>query len=208
MATADHFLRILSESPEFKVRSWSDTQRQLAATYLSLVNTHRASHRLTGITDPERLVRTFIIRPLEVFRRLENYPISRTHDIYDLGSGGGVPGIAMAIAAPNLSFVLVERSTTRAAFLKEVVRRLNLPNVAVYPGDAVELTPEPGDWIVTQGVNLLKKPLRRYIHRWIQSGVHLAWITLRRKAQTVRFADRPPQMIHLPDDPYVIALWL
>ena len=208
MATPDRFLKILSGFPEFKDRLPSDRQQQLAATYLSLVNTHRDSHRLTGITDPQMLARTFVIRPLMVLEHLEPYQIGRAPEIYDLGSGGGVPGMAMAIAAPKLSFVLVERSTTRTAFLKEAIRRLNLSNVAVYPGDAIELTPEPGEWMVTQGVNLLKKPLRRHIHRWVERGIRLAWMTLSRKAETVRFAGRPPQIIPLPDDPYVIALWL
>jgi len=51
---------------------------------------------------------------------------------YDLGSGGGLPGLVLAIVLPDLALTLVEVRRNRAAFLKEVVEELQLPNVMVY----------------------------------------------------------------------------
>jgi 16S rRNA (guanine527-N7)-methyltransferase len=51
---------------------------------------------------------------------------------YDLGSGGGLPGIVLAIACPHLSITLVEVRRNRAAFLTEVVAELGVDNVDVY----------------------------------------------------------------------------
>jgi 16S rRNA (guanine527-N7)-methyltransferase len=51
---------------------------------------------------------------------------------YDLGSGGGLPGIVLAIARPRLAVTLVEVRRNRAAFLQEVVADLGLPLVRIH----------------------------------------------------------------------------
>lgn len=60
-------------------------------------------------------------------------------DVYDLGSGGGLPGVVVAIARPELSVTLVEVRRNRATFLEEVVAALGLPQVSVYPRRAETL---------------------------------------------------------------------
>ena len=50
---------------------------------------------------------------------------------YDLGSGAGLPGVAVAIALPGLRVTLVESRLPRAAFLQLVADRLGLTNVSV-----------------------------------------------------------------------------
>jgi 16S rRNA (guanine527-N7)-methyltransferase len=61
--------------------------------------------------------------------------------VVDLGSGGGIPGIPLAIMRPRVRFVLTEVRRNRAAFLTEVVRALELPNFEVYAGKAERLEP-------------------------------------------------------------------
>jgi 16S rRNA (guanine527-N7)-methyltransferase len=51
---------------------------------------------------------------------------------YDLGSGGGLPGLVIAIAHPELDVVLVDVRRNRAAFLEMVVQELGLEHVSVY----------------------------------------------------------------------------
>lgn len=52
---------------------------------------------------------------------------------YDLGSGGGLPGIVLAIARPHLTVTLVEVRRNRAAFLQRAAADLALTNIEVYP---------------------------------------------------------------------------
>jgi 16S rRNA (guanine527-N7)-methyltransferase len=63
---------------------------------------------------------------------------------YDLGSGAGLPGVAVAIACPDLRITLVESRLPRAAFLQLVADRLDLNNVAV-SSRRVEALSEPAD---------------------------------------------------------------
>lgn len=201
------FIALLNSFRETLPLNLSEQQITLLADYLARVVQARESHRLTSITDEKTLVYTFVIRPLMVLHTLRSHDLLTGGKVYDLGSGGGVPGMAMAIALPELAFVLVERSTTRALFLQSVVSSLSLRHVLVYEGDAIHLMPLPEEWVVTQGVNLVRKPLRRHVSKWVDMGVHLAWITIPRKARTVRFAGRYPQLFFLENDPFVIAMW-
>lgn len=62
----------------------------------------------------------------------------------DLGSGGGVPGLVMALDRPEVEFVLLDRSERRAEFLDDAVRRLGIDGrVRVACGDAAELAHRP-----------------------------------------------------------------
>jgi len=57
----------------------------------------------------------------------------------DLGSGGGLPGVVVAIAKPDLRVGLVERRSKRAGFLELVIRTLGLGNAGVVAGDVSDL---------------------------------------------------------------------
>ena len=63
---------------------------------------------------------------------------------YDLGSGAGLPGIPLAIAAPELQVILVEARRNRAAFLELAADELALPNVSVFAGRAENLVTRVG----------------------------------------------------------------
>lgn len=56
----------------------------------------------------------------------------------DVGSGGGLPGIPLAIAFPGLRMTLVESVAKKAAFLRDVVAELGLADVSVRTGRAEE----------------------------------------------------------------------
>lgn len=60
--------------------------------------------------------------------------------VVDLGSGGGVPGLVVAVARPDLEIVLVDRRTKRTDLLSRLVARLGLRDrVEVVSGDAERL---------------------------------------------------------------------
>ena len=61
----------------------------------------------------------------------------------DLGSGGGLPGLVVAVERPDLNLTLIDRSSSRTAFLDDAVTHLEVARkVKVINGDATELAHE------------------------------------------------------------------
>jgi len=65
-------------------------------------------------------------------------PWTRIGRVIDIGSGGGLPAIPLALAMPRVQFTLLEANTRKCAFLERVAATLNLRNVAVAAGRAEE----------------------------------------------------------------------
>jgi 16S rRNA (guanine527-N7)-methyltransferase len=57
----------------------------------------------------------------------------------DLGSGGGFPGIVVAIARPDVTVLLTEKVRKKASFLTYVAREMQLTNTTVFYGDILSL---------------------------------------------------------------------
>jgi 16S rRNA (guanine527-N7)-methyltransferase len=75
--------------------------------------------------------------------------------VADLGSGGGIPGIPLQVAAPRRRFVLIEARQRRAVFLRHAVRALGLAGVEVVEGRAEALAwqgEERVDLVVSRAV--------------------------------------------------------
>jgi 16S rRNA (guanine527-N7)-methyltransferase len=79
--------------------------------------------------------------------------------VADVGSGAGLPGIPMAIAAPETNFVLIEPMDRRASWLQEVAQELGLSNVEVVRARAEEIEGGQFDVVTARAVAALDKLL-------------------------------------------------
>jgi 16S rRNA (guanine527-N7)-methyltransferase len=68
---------------------------------------------------------------------------ARIERVIDIGSGGGLPAVPLAIAMPQVQFTLLEANARKCAFLEHVAATLGLSNVAVAAGRAEELGQRP-----------------------------------------------------------------
>jgi len=82
---------------------------------------------LTTIVDPHAFAKRHICEALEIESRIVNAP----RELWDIGSGLGIPGIPIAIVRPELPVVLVEAGRKKALYLDETFRELGLVNVRV-----------------------------------------------------------------------------
>lgn len=92
----------------------------------------------------------------------------------DIGSGGGCPGIPLAIAFPDQHFTLVERMDKRCVFLESVVKKLSLTNVTVACTAADAVAPESFDLEVFRAFHPFDKKIITLLFRMLKKGGALA----------------------------------
>lgn len=86
--------------------------------------------------------------------------IEPNQKVADVGSGAGLPGIPMAIAAPSSHFTLIEPMERRANWLKAVTQELGLENIIVLRARAEEAPAASFDVVTARAVAALDKLLR------------------------------------------------
>lgn len=106
-------------------------QLPLAEQFVRELATTGVTHGLLGPREVPRLWDRHVLNCAVVGEL-----IPRGAHVVDVGSGAGLPGIALAIARPDLTIDLVEPMLRRTNWLSDVVERLALPNVSVTRGRA------------------------------------------------------------------------
>lgn len=119
---------VLDEAAQYGV-PLTGRVRELTAAYLdALLETNRAFN-LTAVTEPAVAWRKHILDSLSLAPSLAARP--ELTQIIDVGSGGGLPAIPLAIALPERRFTLLEATGKKARFLADSARALGLTNVNV-----------------------------------------------------------------------------
>ena len=97
------------------------------AAYLELLYRWNRRVNLTALREDDRGVDRLVVEPLVAAQWMPR----GARSVVDIGSGGGSPAVPLKLAVPELGLRMVESKTRKAAFLREVVRRLALKDVVV-----------------------------------------------------------------------------
>jgi len=120
---------------------------------------------LTRHTDYRKFVARDVVDSLAIAARLE-----QGEAILDVGSGGGVPGIVLAIVRPDLKVTLSESIGKKARVLDDLVERLHL-RVSVYHGRAeARLARRKFDTVVIRAVARMSKLVTWFEPHWKHIG--------------------------------------
>lgn len=123
-------------------------QRAQLAHYLALLAKWNRTYNLTAIREPSRMVTHHLLDSLAV---LPHLPKRGGVRLLDVGSGGGLPGIPMAIARPEWRVVMVDPNHKKAAFLTQAVIELPLRNATAHATRAEDLEGEaPFDVVISR----------------------------------------------------------
>lgn len=118
---------LLGAAPDLASRlpaGWTDA----AARYVALLLAANARVNLTRVVEPEAIARDHLLDALAALPLLDE---ARPLSVIDLGSGGGVPAIPLALARPDIRWTLVDSVGKKAVLLREFVEALALRNVEV-----------------------------------------------------------------------------
>lgn len=145
----------------------ADTQRFDLLRYLALLKRWNKAYNLTSIDEPGEMVARHLLDSLSI------QPFLQGTRIMDSGTGAGLPGVPLAIAAPERSFRLVDGNGKKIRFLRQVRRELSLSHVLPIHSrlEDLPLKPQP-DTITARAL----APLARLVdwhERWLAAGACL-----------------------------------
>lgn len=109
--------------------SLSDVQLEQLQGYLALIRKWNKVYNLTAVRDPQEMLTHHVLDSLTAVAPLLRHTGGAAAKVLDVGSGGGLPGIVLAICRPELDISCVDTVGKKAAFIQQVAASLKLPNL-------------------------------------------------------------------------------
>jgi len=116
----------------------SGAQQQQLLAYLALLNKWNKAYNLTAVRDPAEMVSRHLLDSISIAPHVD---LGGARWL-DVGSGGGMPGIPLAILFPERSFSLLDSNGKKTRFLTQVKLELKLANVEVVHSRVEQFKPE------------------------------------------------------------------
>ncbi len=113
--------------------SLADDQLAAMLGYLGLLMKWNRAYNLSAVRDPAVVVRRHLLDSLAIL------PWVGAGPVLDVGTGAGLPGMALAIAIPDLEFSLLDSNRKKTRFVQQAVGELGLRNVEVIHGRVEQL---------------------------------------------------------------------
>ena len=123
MMERDSLHKILCDGLDQLGLSLADAVLERLLDYQALLQRWNAAYNLTAVRDPAEMVTRHLLDSLAIL------PYVRGASMADLGTGAGLPGIPLALAAPHRDVLLVDANGKKVRFLREAIRTLELNRV-------------------------------------------------------------------------------
>jgi 16S rRNA (guanine527-N7)-methyltransferase len=163
--------KVLHASERWDGRTFSSAEIDLLSKHYELTLKWNDRLHLTTLTQPQDFFERHILESTFA----ESLILPCVHQIWDLGSGLGVPGIVMAVLRPDLAVHLIEASRNKAVFLEEVVGTLPLTNARVVRARFESLENLPPESCLT--VRAIEK-MEKMLPEMMRLGVRASQILL------------------------------
>ena len=113
----------------------TDEQVDQLLQYRDLLHTRNQRVNLTAVRDFDGIERRLILESLRLTPVLRELAPENAN-VMDLGSGGGIPGILLAITLPHFTFTLLDATGKKVMFQRDVIESIGLTNVTAVQGRA------------------------------------------------------------------------
>ncbi len=160
--------KLIKHLPKLNLAFNEDALDKLLS-FVALILRWNKVHNLTAISTVEEGVNKHLIDSLSINQFLVG------QHIIDVGTGAGLPGIPLAIANPDKSFVLLDSSQKRQSFLRQAVYELGITNVNLVCSRVEDFYPEQlFSSVVTRAFASLTEMLNKTKHLCAKQGSFLA----------------------------------
>lgn len=136
---------------------------------MALLGKWNRAYNLTAITEPGEVLRKHVLDSLAAA------PFVHGRRVLDVGTGGGFPGLPLAIIAPGREFVLLDSHAKKLRFIDHAAAELGLGNVATVHARAEQYRPAaPFDTVLCRALARLDRFLGWTAHLVADDGIALA----------------------------------
>lgn len=128
----------------------SEQQLDRLLAYLDMIAKWNKVYNLTAVRDPQAMLTQHLVDSLSVLPALRRHAAGQKLRLMDVGSGGGLPGVVVAICEPDVDVSCVDAVAKKATFIKQVAAELRLPNLHGEHSRVEQLKTAPFDLITSR----------------------------------------------------------
>jgi len=128
----------------------SEQQLDQLLAYLDLISKWNKVYNLTAVRDPQAMLTQHLVDSLSLLPALRRHAAGQKLRLMDVGSGGGLPGVVVAICEPDVDVTCVDAVAKKATFIKQVAAELRLPNLHGEHSRVEQLKTAPFDLITSR----------------------------------------------------------
>lgn len=154
--------------------SLSDAQCTALLGYVSLMQKWNGVYNLTSLRRPAEMLTHHLLDSLAVLPPLRRHLAGKPARVLDVGSGGGLPGVVLAIMEPQLEVTCVDTVGKKAIFVRQVGVELKLPNLFAVHARVEDLRLPPFDVITSRAFASLADFTRLTRHLAAEQSVWMA----------------------------------
>lgn len=140
---------------------------QLLAYHAGLIKWNKA-YNLTAVREPMAMVQRHLIDSLSIL------PFLSSGRLLDVGTGGGLPGMVVAITRPDISVTLLDSNGKKIRFLRQMSMELGLKSVATIQSRVESYSAEPYDIITSRAFATLADMVQWSRHLLAPNGQFVA----------------------------------
>ena len=170
--------------------SLSADQQQRLLDYVAMIQKWNKVYNLTALRDPADMLTHHLLDSLTAVAPLTRHTQGQTIRVLDVGSGGGLPGVVLAICMPELDVTCVDTVAKKAAFVQQVAATLKLPNLRGIHARVESLT-EPYQVICSRAFASLPDFVTWSRSALAEGGV---WMAMKGKPPQDEIAALPPEV--------------
>ena len=142
-------IRLLQQDAQSLGLQIDDGTAQRLLDYLALLAKWNKVYNLTALRDPAQMRVQHLLDSLSVVAPLRRHTGGRALRLLDVGSGGGLPGVVIALTCPEIEVSCVDTVGKKAAFIQQVAAELRIPNLRSLHARVETLPPSPGWSVIT-----------------------------------------------------------
>lgn len=107
----------------------SAAQLDQLLAYLALIQKWNKVYNLTAVREPQAMLTQHLVDSLSLIPALRRHAKGQAQRLMDVGSGGGLPGVVVAICCSDIDVTCVDAVAKKATFIKQVAAELTLTNL-------------------------------------------------------------------------------